>query len=717
MSKDKLTDECNYKNILIIYAGYIIGIVTAIASIKEKYPQATISLLTDSRNEYLFGENVSANEIISYGRKNFIKEIYQLIKKLREKRYDSAIIPTKELKETDLKDINYLGIGVILWLSGIKNITYYSKNCNRFDVRLRTLAVLSVWDIITTLVAPLIIFIRTPFFFWKEILKNFVFSKASRDDECMGFGGGRGFTGLIYVLVKSKMAKKYGLFGNAHDDFMGTPVTLHRGFVDMALFKRFGFRKTVGISVALFTIAFTWLILPTNNLFLLIIFPFIFCSSYFIEQIYVGVLEMLSWAFFALSFVSYYNGEVILAAIFFALLICSHVGIGLLYGLFITLYVATNIFYGAPAMPSLFDFIIFGCLTSALTLPYLIPFIKSRAKLSRNDLINTAWGGSYWAKKNITQATIYSIFIISTIIYTPLTPMHYLLFLPLLALYVNTSKRWLFSAYTLEMFMLVTGLIVVLINPKLEVIIIYFYLLYTSPSILTPRMLGATKYGFSLKPVTLGIKKQEIINLLSKITKGSRIALEGGSRKNLDIYRFNPLLSYLLVDADAELLNGYAPEFVEANIYFDIVQYMDHTSSQERIKKVLTKGGSGYIVAYSESFKQNLRKFKFEELGSVDCQDISLMKNEPGPIITLFKTPFDVSIIEPKTKLIVSTNEMRFNAEKGKTYLLKYSYYLGWKAFQNKKNVVIKDAHPGMSIKTPCDGEIVLKYKYRHYWI
>lgn len=717
MSKDELTDEFNHKNILLIYAGYVIGIVTAIASIKEKYPQATISLLTDSRNEHLFGENVSINEIISYGRKNFIKEIYHVIIKLREKRYDSAIIPTKELKETDLKDINYLGMGVILWLSGIKNIAYYSKDCNRFEIRLRRLAVLGVWDIITTLVAPLIIFIRTPLFIWKEIIKNFVFSKTSRDDEFMGFGGGKGFTGLIYVLVKSKMAKKYGLFGIAHDDFMGTPVTLHRGFVDMALFRSFGFRKTVGISVALFTIAFTWLIVPINNLFLLIILLFVFCSSYFIEQIYVGVLEILSWAFFALSFVSYYNGDVILAAIFFALLICSHVGIGLLYGLSITLYGATNIFYGAPAMPSLFEFFIFGCLTCALTLPYLIPFIKSRAKLSRNDLINTAWGGSYWAKKNSIQATIYSIFIISAIVYTPLTPMHYLLFLPLLALYVNSSRKWLFSAYTLEMFMLVTGLIFVLINPKLEVIILYFYLIYTSPSILTPRMLGATKYGFSLKPVTLGIKKQEIINLLSKVTKGSRIALEGGSLKNLDIYRFNPLLSYLLVDADAELLNGYAAEFVEANIYLDIVQYLDHTSSQERIKKVLAMGGASYIVAYSESFKQDLRKFKFEELGSVDCQDISLMKNEPGPVITLFKTPFDVSIIEPKTKLIVSTNELRFNAEKGKTYLLKYNYYLGWKAFQNKNNVVIEDATPGMIIKAPADGEIVLRYRYRYYWI
>jgi hypothetical protein len=713
--KDKLTDEFNYKNILIIYAGYIIGIVTAIASIKEKYPQATISLLTDSRNEYLFEENISINEIISYGRKNFIKEIYHVIKKLREKRYDSVIIPTNEIKETGLKDINYIGIGVLLWVSGIKNIAYYSKDYIRFEISLRKLAILTILDIITTLVAPLIIFIRTPFFFWKEIIKNFALSKTSRDNEFMGFGGGKGFTGLIYVLAKSKMARKYGLFGIAHDDYMGTPVTLHRGFVDMAIFRSFGFRKTVGISVALFTIAFTWLILPTNNVFLLIILPFVFCSSYFIKQIYIGVLEILSWAFFALSFVTYYNGYPILAAIFFALLICSHVGIGLLYGLFITLFVATNIIYGVPAMPSLFEFLIFGCLTSALTLPYLIPFIKSRAKLSRDELINKASGGSYWAKRNVIQATIYSIFIISTIVYTPITPIHYLLLLPLFALYVNTSLKWLFSAYTLEMFMLVIGLIFILINPRLEVIIPYLYLIYTSPSILTPRMLGATKYGFSLKPVTLGIKKQEIINLFSKVTKGSRIALEGGSLKNLKVYQFNPLLSYLLVDEDAELLNGYAPEFVEANIYFDIVQYLDHTSSQEMIKKVLEMGGASYIAAYSESFKQNLRKFNFKELGSVDCRDISLMMDEHGPVITLFKTPFDISIIEPKTKLIVSTNEIRFNAKKGKIYLLKYNYYLGWKAFQNKNNVVIENAHPGMIINAPADGEIVLRYRY--YWM
>jgi hypothetical protein len=532
----------------------------------------------------------------------------------------------------------------------------------------------------------------------------------------MGFGGGKGFTGLIYVLPKSKMAKKYGLFGIAHDDYMGTPVTLHRGFVDMAIFRSFGFRKTVGISVALFTIAFTWLILPTNNLYLLIILPFIFCSSYFIEQIFVGVLEILSWPFFALSFVSYYNGDVILAAIFFALLICSHVGIGLLYGLSITLYVATNILYGVTAMPSLFEFLIFSCLTSALTLPYLIPFIKSRAKLSRDELINKHYGGTYWSKGDIIQATFYSIFVISAFLFIPLTPIHYLLPLPLLILYLNISKKWIFSAYTVEMFMLVTGALFISLNPELVVIAPYLYLIYTSPSILTPYIQGATKYEFSLKPVTLGIKKQEVINLFSKVTKGSRIALEGGAIEGTTAYQFNVVLSYLLVDIDLELLNGYAPEFVESSIYLDMVRYLDCESSQELLKKVILKAGANYVVAYDEKFKQNLRKFNFKELGTVDWKELTLARNTLGPVITLFEVPFDAQIIEPETELITSPNMMRFGAKEGITYFLKYNYYKGWKAFQ-KNNLIIEDAHPGMSIKAPQDGEIVLKYRYRHYWL
>ncbi|RJS84110.1 hypothetical protein CW713_03115 [Methanophagales archaeon] len=718
MSKDKLTDEFNYKNILIIYAGYIIGVVTAIASIKEKCPQATISLLTDSRSrKYLFEKNIPVNEIISYGRKNFIKEIYQVIKKLREKRYDFVIIPTKELKETGLKDISYIGIGVILWLSGIKNIAYYSKEYNRFDINLKRLAVLSVWDIITALVAPLIIFVRTPFFIWKEIVKNFILSKESEDDEFVGFGEGRGATGLIYSLTRAKMAKKYGLFGIAHDDYMGTPITLHRGFIDLALLKKFGFRKSVGISVILFVIAFTWLILSTTvNPFLLIILPFIFCSPYFIKHIYAGVLEMLSWSFFALSFVSYYNGYVLLAAIFFALLIFSHVGVGLLYGLFIFLYVVTNIAYGASAIPHFFEFLIFSCLTIFFTVLYLIPFIKSRAKLSRNELINKHYGGTYWGKQNIIQAIAYSIFFISALLFIPITPIHYLLLLPLLVLYINISKKWIFSAYTVEMFMLVTGIIFILLNPKLGVIVPYLYLINTSPSILVPYIQGAAKYKFSLKPVTLGIKKQEIVNLF-KVTKGSRIALEGGAIEGTSAYQFNAVLSYLLVDEDVELLNGYGPEFVESSIYLDIVRYLDCKSSKELLKKVLLKTGTNYIVAYDEKFKQNLRNFGFKELGTVDCKDISWAKGESGPVITLFESPFDARIIEPETKLITSTNMIKFSAKKDVTYFLKYNYYKGWKAYQNKKNVIIEDAHPGMIIKAPQDGEIVLKYRYWHYWM
>ena len=719
MSEDKykLTDEFNYKNILIIYAGSISGIVTAIASIKEKYSQSTISLLTDSRNEYLFEENVSVNEIISYGRKNFIKEIYHVIKKLREKRYDSVIIPTNEIKETGLKDINYIGIGVILWLSGIKNIAYYSKNYVRFDINLKRLAVLSIWDIITTLVAPLIIFVRTPYFIWKEVVKNFILSKESQDDEFIGFGEGKGATGLIYSLARAKMAKKYGLFGIAHDDYMGTPITLHRGFVDQALLKDFGFRKSVGISAILFVCAFTWLMSSSANPFLLIILPFIFCSPYFIKHIYVGVLEMLSWSFFALSFVSYYNGYVLLAAIFFALLIFSHMGVGLLYGLFIFLYLVTNIIYGASAIPTFFEFLIFGCLTIFFTVLYLIPFIKSRAKLSRNELINKHYGGTYWSKQNIIQAIAYSIFFVSALLFIPLTPIHYLLSLPLLALYINISKKWIFSAYTVEMFMLVTGIIFILLNPKLGVIVPYLYLIYTSPSILIPYIQGATKYKFSLKPVTLGIKKQEIINLLSKVTKGSRIALEGGAIEGTSAYQFNVVLSYLLADEDVELLNGYGPEFVESSIYLDIVRYLDCESSQELLKKVILKAGANYIVAYDEKFKQNLRDFNFKELRTVDCKDISWAKGESGPVITLFESPFDARIIEPETKLITSTDMIKFSAKKDITYFLKYNYYKGWKAYQNKNNLIIEDAHPGMIIKAHYDGEIVLKYRYRHYWM
>lgn len=712
-----MSSEEKTKKVLIVFARSEVGVCSVIEAIKKKNPTTTADLLIPEHKRFLFEKNESFNEIITYGGRQNLGWILRLLKKLKAEKYDKAIIPTNETQASGLKDINYTAVTVILKAAGIDNIEYISKDGKPIGFSLMQLISSASAEILKTLLSPPITFILTPLFLLNEFIKNFLLTKTKKDDELMGFGGGIGFTGLIYVLTKSKMAKRYGLFGIAHNDYMGYPVTLQRGFFDLWIFNISGFRKTVLLSIILSALALLWLNPGIDTLLFAAIIVVAFLSPYFIEEIYLGVLEVFSWPLFMLTFAAYYSGNIMLASIFFALLIFSHAGIGLLCCLSISTYVAVNLLYGLPPTGALLDYIVFGLLTTIITTPHLLPFIRSRSKFSRNELINKAYAGSYWSKRPILQAATYSIFIASAFIYTPITPLHYVLLLPLLALVFNTTIKWLFSAYTVDMFIWTTGIIFMLLNPRIETIIPYVYVIYTSPSILVNRMHGSSRYGFSLKPVTLGEKRKELLALFSKVEHGNRIALEGGTLKKQYAYHYNPLMSYLLVDEDVELLNGHGPEFVEPSIYWDIVQYLDSSSPKEKIEEALNRGGASYIVAYDEKFKENLLAFGFNEIGSVDCKKISLRGDAPGPVVTLFKAPFEAATIEPKTKLSIVPNEIRFTAKKDSTYILKYSYLLGWKAFQDKKELLIGDAHPGMIIRAPEDGEIVLQYRYRYYWV
>ncbi len=711
-------------NILLIHTGSNVDVDETLQIIKKKfgYPESNISLLVPERLIELYEANPNIDELILFDKSKIkLNPLLTLRKDLKEKRFDIAFIPQQEGERKKLglsQGMTLMMMGLFLYFCKIKNILFIYNDFKPCNFNLKTLISDFTFRFFKLLIAPFIIMLRLPYFFIKVVVKNFILPREDKNDEFIGFGPYRRLSGHVYFLGKAKMVKKYGSFGIAHDDYMGTPVTLHRSPLDALLLRYAGYRKFVGISVLLLATAFIWIIIYTGEISFLALLPLIFLSSYFIKSIFVGHLEFLPWSFLSLSLVSFVLGQIELSALFFSLTILSHIGIALIGGFCILTIVGYNIFYDYSIMSTILSLLIFGMIVGATTSFFSVPFIKTRHKLSRDELITKHWGWeSRWSFGTLTQAIVYSIFVCSIFFLIPISELHFMVLLPLLALYINTKIRWIFSAYTLELAMLIVGTIFILFNPYPISILSFLYLIYTSPIILLSGYYGVTPYQITLKPITLGPLRGEIKDLFLQVPKGARVALEAGpeDKKRL-FYIYNAHLSYLLVEEDVELLNGQAPEFVEANIYLDIVRYIDSQTSEGKLKEALKRGGAKYILVYTPEFKTNLIKYGYKEIGSVDCRELRQI-DTPGPMITLFEAPFNTSIIEPGTELFIKPNYIQFRAKESITYLLKYNYYPGWRAFQDGKRVKIEDAQPGMIIKAPQDGEIVLKYRYRHYWM
>lgn len=697
------------KNILVIYTGWLEGVISTASKVAEK--DVELTLLIHSKSKHLFEGQSLFNKTITYGKKNFIGDIHNLKQELQEDNYDSAIIP---IKEKEIDGIRYIGLKNLLKISGIKKIKTFSENSDDLQVNSRSMLIKSLLDMLLLFTAPIVIFFRTPIYIWNELIKNFIFFKKKKEeDEILGFGA----FGLLYFITRSKMAKKFGIAGIAHDDYMGTPVMLHRGPIEMLLQNKIGYPKLIVLSMFLMAFAFTGFAVHTNNYYCLILLPFIFSSTYFVDHIFGGVPEPLSWAFFSLVLLFYIKGNILIAAIFFTLLVITHVLIGALLGSIIIMDILLDLIENGLSVGTIYWAVLLFSLTFLLSSWFIIPFVKNKGKLARNKLIDKHYGMSYkWTRQSLTQVVLYSAFIASNFIVFPENLGNYLLIIPLIALYVNVKLKWIFSEQTVCMFMLVMGFIAITSNPSIIPAILYLFLINTSPELHVPFLERAKRYGFSLEPLIFESKKKyEILKLFSTLPESSRVVLEGGKIKETTAYLNNLLLSCVMIDSDIELLNGYSPDFVEASIYLDMVQFLNRNISYEKLKTILIKSGSGFIAVYDDRFKEKLDEFNFKFLGSVDCRDIRWVKNREGFTISLFEAPFEVKRIEPETQLMLDSNKIVFNAKKGVQYFIKYSFYTGWRATQNGKVIDVIDGNPGMIINAKEDGAVILKYNYIYY--
>src|SRR5207237_8274941 len=83
--------------------------------------------------------------------------------------------------------------------------------------------------------------------------------------------------------------------------------------------------------------------------------------------------------------------------------------------------------------------------------------------------------------------------------------------------------------------------------------------------------------------------------------------------------------------------------------------------------------------------------------------------------LTVYELPGEGALVQPATELEVKANQMRFRAQAAGSYLLRYSWFPGWRAILNGQPVPLEDAHPGIIVHAPESGEVALTYRFRNY--
>lgn len=653
-----------------------------------------------------------------------LNKVLNIRKTIKQHRFDCAFIPcssdeiSKKNQDITIEQNNLILFGLFLSFCGIKNISYIiDQTILPFN---RANAIFNfIKCIIKSLLAPFIILFLSPIFFVKEILHNFILQKEDKNDPIIGWGLFKKMSLSLAFYARAKMAEKYGIFGINNRDEMGIPISLHRSPLDIFFLIKLGYRRYVYLSMALISLSFTQISFYTGHYYVLFLIPFIFLSTYFIKSIVVGHLEFLAWGFFSLAIASYISNQIILSGILLALCILTHISIGMIGSFCIFTFSLFEVLLTHSIYPTLWNFLVCSLISGLLLIIFLGPFLMNRHKISRNELLNSMWGWKpVFGLKGIYQGIIYGMFIVSLFIFVPISPFHFLSLIPFLMLYYNSKVRWIFSEYTIELAMFFVGFLIILNFPNPIIILLYLYLIFTSPKILMGHYYGISEFKIAVIPFKLGQTREKIINLFKDLPPGSRVVFESGRRvQNYLAFEYNVLMSYILVNENIEMVNGTGPELVESSIYFNIDQYLHENASQEQIKTALMNGGANYIVVYSANFKNTLESWGYKLISTVDCHELEINEIIKGPSVYLLHAPYKANIIEPYSDLIFYPNQMEFYASARTRYFLKYNYYSAWQACQNGKQIKIVDAKPGMIIQSNEEGCIKLGYHYKNYWL
>jgi hypothetical protein len=553
----------------------------------------------------------------------------------------------------------------------------------------------------------ILLVLHIPRYWWTQILRKFVNTPESRQDEFVGFGAGKGAGGLIFWLTIVRKARRYGALGLAHDTYWGMPLGVHSWPVAIWCLAMLGFRRYAYLSVMLLATGLGWVAFETGHLWLILLVPIVVASPYYCFNLYTGTWEILAWGWAVLALAASLASWPAVAGMFVAATLLTHPGVS-------TLTVCSLVALSLGADKPLSDLIVAGVVSASMSAWFIVPYWRARHFMGRSVAMNSAWNSSArWNLQSAYQFLVYSGFCVSAYFFGD-APGRYalLLLLPLVVLFWNVKVRWVYSQYTTLNFMLVIGAIYLLAFPALVPAFAYLAVIFTAPELIWGSR--CEFWGFDLTPVTLGERRRRLRDVFAP-ARGGRIAFEMtefGSPAAYDVAALN----YILADSPVELFNGGYAEVGDPNLFLGFGRFLNTAASPERFEAVCRGAGIRYVVAFSSPFRDSLRQRGGRSLGCVEEVHLSPFPNAPNSSFELFELPWPVELITPFCELTAEPNRLTFVARAGEQYLLKYSAFGGWLAEQHRMPVPIADAKPGILIRPSVDGLVTLEYRYRHYW-
>jgi hypothetical protein len=547
---------------------------------------------------------------------------------------------------------------------------------------------------------------RTFFRLYKNVLKK-------NDDSATGFSP---LTSVIltYYMRIAELVKRYGSRGyfsetalgfSAKERFWLNPISL-------VAFNELKIRKFCILSACVFIFSISLVGIIEQNAWTILILFFMIPSSLFLLPFFRVVKpELLSWAFFPLAFYFFLKDYYVLSALVMLLISFLNFTVSLfaIESVLVFSVLSFNLGFGAitvfPAgLNLLISFVPFATSPFVKGLLEVLGGKKSKSRKEKflgirpNDLML----GFFYFLFALTfiSDTAYFLFLFSALI----------------LFYINQALFRFADNHSFFRLFLILSTIFVIIGFNAYSFTAYLLLIYISSVGLFESIEDIIKEYPHLKQYSVEEAGLTAERFFSKVQNQARIAFEVENTEK-DLAGFRGVFThfeYILCKREIGLLPGEYLRLTQLDYYMKEYTKLNAKSSEETVKQKLEELGAEYVLVYSEEFAGVLKKWGYQKLAEISKEDLE--KNYPGLELPgkglyLFKSPFRNSFIVPEAPLIRRPNLIKFKAEAGNGYIVKYNYHPAWKAFLNKKRIKISRAQGGLSyiyIKAQEQGEVEL---------
>jgi len=547
--------------------------------------------------------------------------------------------------------------------------------------------------------------LRFPFYFINQVVRKFLLASEDSKDEIVGYGQGKGVGGLIYWLILTIKSRRYGIFGCAHDNYFGIPLSIHCWPLAVWFLRTLGFRLYAIVAATLVAISLTWISTVSGTLNVLWIIPLFLCCNMALYNLYTSNWEILAWGFAAAATASVHAEQYYIAGIFMAALLLAHPGITLL----VTVQISTTVLIGGH---SLFDLLRIAVVSTPLTLWWMILYWRARHKLGRGYMINNIWGST----RGMSVETLYQF--VTYVTFASICWWRFpfnstlLLLLPAVVFLRNQLMHWTFSHYTTTNFMLFSIVIFTVMHPDPFVIAVALIFSFTRSDFILHTC--KSSWGFDLTPVRMGSVRARLLALLSP-SYGSRLALETGPTREHIGWSLLPSLTYVLASEDIDLVSAAYMEIGDAVIFKKYTRSYNDSVPEMEFRQACEGSGVQYFLTCTEVCTENFKSRGYLCLGQLE--DVQLDESSGTPVtLTLFKLPWTAAFVDPPVEIQRLPNQLIFTAVAGRSYLLRFSSFAGWKARLNGRSIPIEDAEPGMRVSCSENGQVQFSYSIRNYF-